>query len=248
MKRKLTLLAAISLVVILLIPVSCSPEEVTESTTTPLMTTAPTSSPPTSSAAVETPKYGGRITLVTQGDPRGFEDVCGWDAGNTSLKLTHEELMTGDWTKGPAGANQYEWGVDGTGRMDSKVGSLAESWEIPEAGTIIFHIRHGIHFAMNPVSEASRMVNGREINAIDIVDMLNRLISDKRATLSRTESRNATITTIDDWTIKIELPPASFKEIAMLGDYAIIGFPGKRPRNTDFLSHGKIPWVPDLSC
>jgi peptide/nickel transport system substrate-binding protein len=133
--------------------------------------------------------------------------------------------VTGDWTKGPAGSNQYEWGVDGTGRLDSKVGSLAESWEIPDVGTIIFHIRHGIRFAVNPASDASRLANGREINADDIATMLNRLITDPRATLSKTESRNAKISIPDNWTIKIELPLASFKEAVMLGDYAISGYP-----------------------
>ena len=228
MKRTFMALLVTSLIIILQFISSCNTEQLTNTstTTTPTKTTTMTTTiPKTTSQAADIPQYGGRITMVTQGDPRGFEDICGWNAGNTSLKLTHEELMTGDWAKGPAGTNQYEWGVDGTGRMDSKVGSLAESWEFPEEGTVIFHIRHGIHFAMNPASEASRMVAGREINAVDIADMLNRLISDKRATLSRTESKNAVITNPDNWTIQIKLPPASFKEVAMLGDYAISGFP-----------------------
>jgi peptide/nickel transport system substrate-binding protein len=225
MKKKPAALIAIPIAVISLILVCCSPEKTPAPATSSPTANAPTSIAPTSNIAVDNPQYGGRITLVTQVDPRGFEDVCGWDAGNTSLKLTHEELMTGDWTKGPAGTNQYEWGVDGTGRTDSKVGSLAESWEIPEVGSIIFHIRHGIRFAMNPISDASRQVNGREINALDIADMMNRLISDKRATLSRTESKNAVITTMDEWTINVKLPSASFKEAVMLGDYAIIGYP-----------------------
>ncbi len=225
MKRKLAVLAVMPFVLIPAILVSCSPEQSTTPMTSFPQTSIPTSIAPTSNVVVNTPEYGGKITLVTQSDPRGFEDVCGWNAGNTSLKLTHEELMTGDWTKGPAGTNQYEWGLDGTGRTDSKVGSLSESWEIPEVGTVLFHIRHGISFAINPVSEASRSVNGREINALDIVDMLNRLISDKRATLSRTESKNAVISALDDWTIEIKLPAPSFKEVVMLGDYAIVGYP-----------------------
>jgi peptide/nickel transport system substrate-binding protein len=228
MKRNLAALLVTSLIMIPLLLASCNTTKTTTTaaTTTPSKTTAPaTTAPQTTNQVTEVPQYGGRITVVTDVDPRGFEDICGWDAGNTSLKLTHEELLTGDWTKGPAGSDLYDWAVDGISRLDGKTGSLAESWDLPEVGTIIFNIRHGIHFAMNPASEASRLVAGREITADDIASMLNRLISDPRATLSHTESKNAVITNPDNWTVQIKLPLSSFKEIVMDADYAICGFP-----------------------
>jgi ABC-type transport system substrate-binding protein len=55
--------------------------------------------------------------------------------------------------------------------------------------------------------------------------MLNILISNPRATLSRTESKNAIITTPDERTVRIELPLKSWAEAAMLSDYAISGYP-----------------------
>ena len=48
-------------------------------------------------------------------------------------------------------------------------GQLAESWETPDPLTYIFHIRQGVHFALDQDSEASRLVNGRELTATDVV-------------------------------------------------------------------------------
>ena len=46
---------------------------------------------------------------------------------------------------------------------------MAESWEIlPEPDTLIFHIRQGVHWALDPDSEASRLVGGREMTAEDV--------------------------------------------------------------------------------
>ena len=173
----------------------------------------------------DVPKYGGVITLLTGADPRGFDDVYGWNVQNYTLKLTHDELLTGDWTRGPAGTGEFEWATGDTIRIDSKAGSLAESWEIPETGTIIFHVRQGINFAVISGNEASALVNGREITADDIGSMLITLTTNPRSTLSRTESKNAVITIPDQWTVRIDLPEKSFAECAMLADYAITGYP-----------------------
>ena len=48
-------------------------------------------------------------------------------------------------------------------------GNLAESWETPDPLTYVFHIRQGVHYALDPDSEASRLVNGRELTADDVV-------------------------------------------------------------------------------
>jgi peptide/nickel transport system substrate-binding protein len=51
--------------------------------------------------------------------------------------------------------------------------SLAEEWQIVDEETIRFKMRQGVHFALNPNSEASRLVNGREVTADDMVWSIN---------------------------------------------------------------------------
>ena len=42
-------------------------------------------------------------------------------------------------------------------------------WEKPDGSTLIYHIRKGVRFALDPTSEASRLVGGREFTAADVV-------------------------------------------------------------------------------
>jgi len=104
-----------------------------------------------------------------------FDDTWGNNVNCWTIRFTNEELAQGDWSRGPAGTNEISWTLAGSNRMDQKVGALAESWEIPQQGTIIFHIRQGVHWALNPASEASRLVNGREVTVADIVFGLKRV-------------------------------------------------------------------------
>jgi peptide/nickel transport system substrate-binding protein len=106
-----------------------------------------------------------------------FDDTWGANVYCYSLRFTNEELLQGDWAKGPAGTGESEWMLGGTNRIDQKAGCIAESWEIPQQGTMIFHIRKGVHWALNPASEASRLVNGRELTVADVVFSLNRVFT-----------------------------------------------------------------------
>ena len=45
-------------------------------------------------------------------------------------------------------------------------GNLAESWSMPDDTTLIFNIRQGVHYALDPDSEASRLVGGRELRCL----------------------------------------------------------------------------------
>ena len=65
-------------------------------------------------------------------------------------------------------------------------GYLAESmtWAInPDqtTATATLEVRQGVHWALNPASEASRLVNGRELTADDIVYDLNTRMNDPRS-------------------------------------------------------------------
>ena len=87
---------------------------------------------------------------------------------NDLAALTNEPLIHFDWARGQAGTREFDYGAGGI-PYEAYIGRIVESWKIPEIGIWIFKIRQGVHFALNPASEASRLVNGRELTADDIV-------------------------------------------------------------------------------
>ncbi|MFC1954170.1 ABC transporter substrate-binding protein, partial [Chloroflexota bacterium] len=93
-----------------------------------------------------------------------------------TLNLTNESLGEGDWAKGPAGTGETEYWLN-VWAPEYEVGSPAESWEMPDQSTLIFHIRKGVHYALNPQSEASRLMGGREFTSEDVAFTLNRAFS-----------------------------------------------------------------------
>ncbi len=208
---------------------SCS--QTAPSGTVPQPTTKKTGAPSTSAQPVTTatpgiPKYGG-VLIVSQGsDVTGFDEA--YTAHNTiaTIKMTNEELLTGDWTKGPAGTGQCLFVSSGANRIEFKTGSLAETWESPEVGHLVFHVRHGVHFALNPDNEASRLANGRELNAEDIVWNLNRLISTPTNYIRAgypDMCRTVSITAPDKWTVDIKCPTEYFADaMTMLPDWSSI--------------------------
>ncbi|MDP6501033.1 MAG: ABC transporter substrate-binding protein [Dehalococcoidales bacterium] len=149
------------------------------------------------------PRYGGTLLLSRTSDPRTFD----------ALEPVQEPLWRGDWAKGMAGGY-------GTGETDwrtwndifeLKKGALAESveWTVDEEkdeGTIVYTIRQGVHWALNPDSEASRLVGGREVTADDIIFQLKRLQTDPKSYVYRVspEVRDAKITKTGPWEITVE--------------------------------------------
>jgi peptide/nickel transport system substrate-binding protein len=180
MKRAVWMVIA-CLAVTALVLAGCGPAATTTPPTTAPPTTAPpTTAPPTTTpAGAEKPQYGGTAVVPLAYDILYFDDTVGANVYCWSLRFTNEELLQGDWTKGLAGTDEAEWMQAGVNRIDQKAGCLADSWEIPQLGTMIFHIRKGVHWALNPNSEASRLVNGRELTVDDVVFSLNRVFTTK---------------------------------------------------------------------
>jgi len=124
------------------------------------------------------PQYGGWITYTSS----TFASVTGWDDAITShYRLTNRQpygarLLISDWPKGPVGTGEYIFFTNDA-MFITKMGQIAESWEIFEEGRVVYHIRPGIHYAVNPDTdhEASRLVGGRELTADDVVYNLTRV-------------------------------------------------------------------------
>ena len=73
----------------------------------------------------EVPQYGGTLALVIGGDIMGFDEATTPDYWDNAGHLTHDELLEGDWAKGPAGTGQFTWKTNDVYRWDSKSGALA---------------------------------------------------------------------------------------------------------------------------
>jgi peptide/nickel transport system substrate-binding protein len=167
------------------------------------------------------PKYGGVVNIVTGMDSAGFDEVFTMAPNAITMKLTHQELFMGDWARGAAGTGECDW-TQSIRKFNLYTGCLADSWEIPELGTIILHIRQGVHYALDPNNAASRLLNGRELTADDVAYSLNTYINHPRAALHMGDTRFATITALDKETVKITLPKTTFDDIGILGDFASI--------------------------
>jgi len=159
---------------------------------------------------VEKPMYGGVLNMPAADPATGFDEAFGPPYTLGTVQHTNEMLIKADWLKGPAGTGESEFGVSGF-VLEHQTGCLAESWEIPDPGTIVFRVRKGVHFHDKPPT------NGREMTADDVVFSLKRLWD--LPTYFRTNAPDGieSITAPDKWTVVIKCPPKQQGPLFMLG-------------------------------
>jgi len=194
-RRVLTLVASTCLtlaLVTLTFLSACGPAE-PEEPTAPTTPTAP---------AEEGPKYGGTIRVGQPTKLRGFDTAMGYNTDYIANNLTKDELVIGDWSKGSQGTGEASFRISGTLFPRFTAGNLAESWEMPDDQTCIFHLREGVHFHDKPP------VNGREMTADDVAYSFNRLFTTEtcyhyNAILPSFESVTAT----DKYTVTFKSAP-----------------------------------------
>jgi len=223
MKQKTVWLVLSVLIALVMVLVSCQPttteEEGTTVTGKVTETKAITETPPVYKAEAEKPQYGGTFIFAREVDILGFDEAFTAHYNLDTLHLTNEELLSHDWTRGPSGTGEFGYQLGGVNRLDLKMGCLAETWEIPEKGTIIFHIRHGVRFQNKPPT------NGRELTAADVVYSLKRVCTEARSYIKLSYPAmvaSVQITATDD-TVKITCTPAEFGNMtSMLPDFASI--------------------------
>ncbi len=157
----------------------------------------------------EEPQYGGTLSLIYGLDIMGYDPLTTPDYWDVAGHITHDELLEGDWSKGPAGTGEFTWKTNDVYRWDSKSGALAESFEILSPGHMIFHIRQGVHFGLNPDSEASRLVNGRELTGEDVYWNIDRWITGEGSQIARsarTMAESIEYNLLDEWTLELKVP------------------------------------------
>jgi peptide/nickel transport system substrate-binding protein len=119
-------------------------------------------------ASPEEPKYGGTFTFCFD-EPFGFDPYYNFMMECKTLFLCNEELVMGDWAKGPAGTGETSWESGCLGFMGICTGQLCESWEFKDNETLRYKIREGVRWHNKPP------MNGREMTPEDVAWGIERL-------------------------------------------------------------------------
>jgi len=170
------------------------------------------------------PLYGGVLTTAIGSDPVAFDDAVRPHYACATLKLTNEELWTGDWTKGRAGGygtGECDWFAGGgLDRLEHKAGALAERWEIQGKHTVIYYLRKGVKWHNKPPT------NGRELNADDVVFSLKRQCTLVTGYIKQAYPKGCAtldITAPDPHTVVVKCDPMHFSDLLTnLSDYTCI--------------------------
>jgi len=180
---------------------------------------------------VQEPEYGGTLTYWLTTDFQAWDHTKrrSFSLGG-SIDNTHNELLIGDWSKGPAGTGEVNWWMGSQWRTDLWVPELAEGFELPDDETIIFNLRKGVKWATNPEpwAEASRLVGGREFTADDVVFGLKYFWEGTTAVgrSLKDEEKPISIKALDRYTVEVKVPPQTQGIILILsGDETYIYAP-----------------------
>jgi peptide/nickel transport system substrate-binding protein len=171
--------------------------------------TAPAKASPAASTE-EKPKYGGTLNVARPTGPYAFDQVFDTFYKNLDfVDLTSDYVIAGDWTLGLSGSKKTTFQNSVSDFTDTKTGILAESWKLVEPGHFQFKIRKGVKFALDPNSEASKLVNGREMTAEDVAYSFNRFIKTSKYPAASEAKLVATavITVVDKDTVDVKCAP-----------------------------------------
>lgn len=157
---------------------------------------------------LEKPRYGGTLTRVFSAEPRGFDDLTTFLHQATGQNPMMSALWRGTWENGPAGTGEFD-DISG-GSFHVKAGLVFDKWELFPTGRGVYHIRPGIKYGLNPMWEASRLVNGREFTAFDAEWALTRLAKTPGSyqyNAAPEASKDVKIKALDKYTLEIDIYP-----------------------------------------
>jgi len=175
MKKTVVWLVVSCWVIAALLLASCAPAVVEEEEANMLKWTGTKLDGTAVEKMIEKPRYGGVHVFATDSQPTMFDDIVRNRISNWAINPVSETLLDQDWLRGPQGTGEWSGLISiSHSPLGIYTGLLAENWEMPEPDTLVFHIRHGVHWALDSTSEASRLVGGREVTAADVVFGLRR--------------------------------------------------------------------------
>ena len=168
---------------------------------------------PTTGKMVSAPEYGGTLTWGDAlGAPHCDPHIHGW--GPRAITLVGEKLGLGNW-----GADRAEISfADPYTPLRFVTGALAESWEMADPLTYLFHIREGVRW------HDKAPMNGREFTAQDVVYNLHRYtglgsgFTEAGAATPIASLPFESITASDDSTVVIKLttPKVDLPEVLLI--------------------------------
>jgi peptide/nickel transport system substrate-binding protein len=165
----------------------------------------------TVTADEDKPQYGGDLVLLRNTDVTTWNPgaVAGRSVDGIYTAMT-EQILGVTWEKGPAGSNETNF-IGGVEDYRYLAGELCESFETPEVGVWVLHIRQGVHYSYMPGNEASELVGGREMTAEDVAYSIEYMRDNPTSASNFSEPdlmKNVYIERIDDWTIEVHTPVA----------------------------------------
>ena len=160
---------------------------------------------PTNGKVYTAPEYGGTLTIGSSFEPPNSDAMIGGTGVGSVASGVVEKLGIANW------------GIDRSVNdlaneillADHFTGALAESWDVPDPRTYIFHIRQGVRW------HDKAPMNGRELTAEDVVYNLNRWgTNDQDSRLD--ELTYESITATDRYTVEVKLQDPPFDALLVL--------------------------------
>ena len=223
-----------SIVVLGLLVVACAPAA--QPTPAPVKAVAtPTLKPVAAVTPAASPKNGGTLKFSMSDDPQGFDPHALTGMLCTANVSTFASRLV-SWPTGP-----------GSYKKQDPLPSLAESWEMPNDTTYVFHLRKGVKWHNRPP------VNGREFISDDVKWTFDRIKASKWGFKGLYESI-ASIETPDKYTVKFNMkdPYAPFMTLIGSPISVILAKEAGKPTDDgwgdfkmDSTAVGTGPWVVD---
>ena len=176
---------------------------------------------PTTGKVVTAPEYGGTFTFANTVEPP-HADMALNGAVGLAVSGVVERLGIMNWA-----IDRDEFAFRSTYTPEFALrGHLAESWEMPDDKTFVFHIRQGVHWHNKPP------MNGRELTADDVEYTFHRFLGSKLTGTEFSEAEPAptlwgslsdlaweSITATDEYTfvMKLKEPPPLGALVHLLG-------------------------------
>jgi len=205
MKKSIIWTLFVVLISIVLLLVSCGPEKTSTAPASTSSIKTTTSSQTSTTSSVDKPKYGGTFTAVPFNNPATWCAASQWEILGWQISLQNEALIVVDWAKGPAGSGETDMTASHLGQTKLFGGWLADSWEMENPTTLVFHLRKGAKYW------AKAPANGREFNADDAVWNLKTQWENPTGNFAMffpaKEDRPVSITARDKYTVEIKCNP-----------------------------------------
>jgi peptide/nickel transport system substrate-binding protein/glutathione transport system substrate-binding protein len=141
------------------------------------------------------PKHGGTLRYGTVSEVVGLDpQVYGGSAWKVIVGLLYTPLAM----------------YDKEGKI---VPGLAEKWDQPDARTLVFHLRKGVHFQ-----------DGSPVTAQDVKFSIERILNPQTGATLRANLQGVTVTVIDDHTVKVQkpTPDATLLSVLAMPEAAIL--------------------------